>query len=323
MWAIQLASPTVGSVSRPAVFSRFASFEADDDPVATLVVQGNTNECTTIRHWLPVGSRGGFDWARFLAQPTTRMAPALESLLAADCSPNERGLRRFRDRQVLYGLLAGACVLRSTRQEVQPESPLVVDLEDYELVRDLLQSPLVASVDDSFDPLAAAMVSRVNVYMTLRFGTACEEARDPFGTNGFASQADGPDGRSGREPITRREVADLGNVRSRVVRGMVAAVQRHPNGYELFRRLGLIRRPPSRDVWPRTSAGALADFLRTWSAKQVRTHFDRLSRTGFITAERERANGPWRYELPDEIQGRDSAFRDLPSARELPAAAPG
>lgn len=81
-------------------------------------------------------------------------------MLAADCSRNERGPRRFRDRQVLHGLLAGACLLLAARQEVQSESPLAANLEDYELVREILQSPIVVSADDSLDPLAAAMVSR-------------------------------------------------------------------------------------------------------------------------------------------------------------------
>ena len=50
----------------------------------------------------------------------------------------------------------------------------------------------------------------------------------------------------------------------------------------------------------------------TWSAKQVRAHFERLRRSGMITAEREHDNGPWQYELPEELTSRSSVFRGLP-----------
>jgi hypothetical protein len=313
-WAIQMASPTVGALSRPAVFSRFAPLEADEDPGATLVVRGNTNECATIRQWLAVGSRGGFDWAHLPAQGTTGMPPALESLLAADCSPNERGLRRFRDRQVLHGLLAGACLLRAARQEVQPESSLAVNLEDYELVRGVLQSPIVASADDSFDPLAAAMVSRANVYMSVKFGDY-SDSRNPFRESG--EESDPVANRSGRELITRREVADLGNVHSRLVRRLIEFLRRRPDGYKRFLAMGVVRRPPNRNAWRAVDIDELIGYLRRWSAKQVRTHFGRLCSAGMISAERDHGNGPWRYVLPEELNGQRSVFRGLPTAQEL------
>jgi hypothetical protein len=90
-------------------------------------------------------------------------------------------------------------------------------------------------------------------------------------------------------------------------------------GYDDFVKMGLICRAPRRDAWPRMSANDLIGFLRRWSSKQVRTHFDRLHRAGLITAEREPSNGPWRYELPEELTSTPSVFRNLPSAEELAA----
>lgn len=78
-----------------------------------------------------------------------------------------------------------------------------------------------------------------------------------------------------------------------------------------------MRRPPSRDRWRNVEAAALEGCLRHWTAKQVRTHFDQLRRSGMITAERETANGPWRYALPEEFQGRRDAYRRLPMAADL------
>jgi hypothetical protein len=94
-------------------------------------------------------------------------------------------------------------------------------------------------------------------------------------------------------------------------------VRRRNDGYERFQRMGLMRRPPPRDRWRNVEAAAIAGCLRPWTAKQVRTHFDQLRRTGMITAEREAANGPWRYALPEELQGRRDAYRRLPTAAEL------
>ncbi len=121
----------------------------------------------------------------------------------------------------------------------------------------------------------------------------------------------------GRTPCPIDKLAaDLGNVRSRLIRQLVAFVRRRNDGYERFQRMGLVRRPPRRDRSRNVKAAALVNCLRPWTAKQVRTHFNQLRCTGMITAERETANGPWRYALPEELQGRRGAYRHLPTAAE-------
>ena len=117
--------------------------------------------------------------------------------------------------------------------------------------------------------------------------------------------------------ITRREIADLGNVRSRIVRQLIGFLQRQPDGYERFEAMGLVRRPPSRNSYGAMTVDELTAYLRPWSAKQVRTHFDRMRRDGMIGAEREHDNGPWRYALPEELSRRHFAFRGLPTAQAL------
>jgi hypothetical protein len=83
--------------------------------------------------------------------------------------------------------------------------------------------------------------------------------------------------------------------------------------------MGLIRRPQQRDAWRTLEIEALLGHLRPWSAKQVRTHFDQLHRTGMITAVREHSNGPWRYRLPEEFAMRSTAFSGLPNLQEIAA----
>ena len=177
-------------------------------------------------------------------------------------------------------------------------------------MRRLLQTRLVAGVDEAFDPLATAMVSRANVYMEVKYGAG---NNNPFVAD-YSAMDRGE--RPGRELVTRREASDLGNPRSRMVRRLIEFLQRQPDGYDRFRRMGLVQRPPERDAWRRADVDALVTYLRPWSAKQLRTHFEQLRRLGIITAEREFENGPWRYTLPENLTSRSNAFRGLPSIQD-------
>jgi hypothetical protein len=84
------------------------------------------------------------------------------------------------------------------------------------------------------------------------------------------------------------------------------------DGYRQFGKLGLAKRlPPERD-WPLASPADLAKYLKSWSVKQVRTHFEALQRQGMVTAAREHSNGPWQYELPEALTTNGSPFAGLP-----------
>jgi hypothetical protein len=244
-------------------------------------------------------------------------APALAPVL-----PNEHGdnsdIRRLRERELLRSLVVGAAVLRLLGHQAG-DAPhvddLMLTLDDYEHVRRLLQSPAVTPADETCDPLAKDMVDRANVFLQARYGEP--NAQDnPFNIDGAASP---PGGGANRDLITRREIADLGNTQSRMVRQLVDFVRRRNDGYERFQRMGLVRRAPDREHWRNMETTAMVNYLRPWTAKQVRSHFDQLRRAHLITAERETANGPWRYALPEELQDRQHSFRHLPTAAELAA----
>jgi hypothetical protein len=317
-WAIQMASEIEGDRNpRPALFCSGDPLDADDNPGATLVLRGDAGESATVTLWLSFMQPDAMNWQAFSPTMTIRSEPSLASVLSP-CEPERGVIRRLRDQQVLRALIIGAAVVRSVQQGTEELAELVLTTDDYEQVRRLLQTGVVTAADEAHNPLAADMVGRANVYLTIKYGA------DQSPGNPFANDDDSihPDGRSVRELVTRREVSDLGNVRSRMVRRLVEFLLRQPDGYEHFLRLGFVRRPPDREVWRRAGVDDLIGYLRTWSAKQVRTHFEQLRRVGMITAEREHGNGAWQYALPEELRSRSSVFRGLPSAADLAGGAP-
>jgi hypothetical protein len=316
-WAIEMASlADTEANSRPAIFSVSSPGSGEDDPGAALMLRVNPAELSALGRWFALGQIPTRpSWQAIGDEVSINPVPALEPVLSPRPGA-DLDIRRWREQDVLRCLVLGAAVLRSLRQTVEPTAAvdqLTLTADDYEQVRLLLQSPSVASAEEACDPLASAMVNRANAFLQAKYAEPYAQD-NPFNTDG----ADSPPGnRANRELITRREVADLGNIRSRLVRRLVEFVRRRTDGYQRFRRMGLVRQPPPRDRWPNADTAALVNCLRPWSAKQVRAHFDQLRRNGLITAERETANGPWRYALPEELQSRHGGYRRLPTAAEL------
>ena len=294
-----------GRNSRPALFCGVGSEDPENDPGATLILRGNPSEHVALERWLLLPDIELLDWDIVPPELNVQIDPRVAAALVPDAGTGG-GPDRFRDRQVLHALVAGASLTRVLHEDGIILETQTASVEDYDLVRPLLQSRLVAGADETFDPLAADMVARANVYMAVKFGGG----DNPFG--GDSSMADQSE-RPPRELITRREVSDLGNVRSRTVRRLVEFLQRQPGGYQHFRRMGLMRRPPERDAWQRAEVDTLIACLRFWGPKEVRTRFDKLRRAGMISAEREHGNGPWRYVLPENLAERSGAFRRLPT----------
>jgi hypothetical protein len=316
-WAVEMASlADTEANSRPAIFSVSSPGSGEDDPGVALTLRANPVELGAVAPWFSLGQIPTVpNWQVIGDDLSIVPVPALAPVLSPRPG-DEQGIRRLREQDLLRCLVVGSAVLRSLAygaEQAAAVEELTLMTDDYEQVRRLLQSPLVASADETCDPLAQDMVNRANVFLQAKY--AEPNAQDnPFNFDG----ADSPPGSgANRDLITRREVADLGNLHSRLIRQLVEFVRRRNDGYERFQRMGLVRRPPPQDRWQSMDAVALVNDLRPWTAKQVRTHFDQLRRIGMITAERETANGPWRYALPEEIQGRRGAYRRLPTAAEL------
>ena len=321
-WAVEMASlADTEANSRPAIFSICNPGNGEDDPGVAMVLRSCPAELSAVARWFALGQIPTVpNWAAIGEDVATTPVAALAPVLSPRPG-EESSVHRLREQGIFRSLVGGAAVLRLLgrgAEQATAVEELALTTDDYQQVRLLLQSPLVTPADETCDPLAKDMVNRANVFLQAKY--AEPNAQDnPFNVDG----ADSPPGSgTNRDLITRREVADLGNVRSRLVRQLVEFVRRRNDGYERFQRMGLMRRPPPRDGWRNVEAAVLAECLRPWTAKQVRTHFDQLRRNGMITAERETANGPWRYALPEALQGRRDAYRRLPTAAELIARQP-
>ena len=230
--------------------------------------------------------------------------------------PNGWGPTKLRDCQLLAALMFGASLLRGAPHPDEPESASAVGRNDYELVRRLLQSPLLCAADEPVTQLAVDMVGRTNVFLELKCHPEWIEGNPLRGNDGDPTwRIRG--GRTRQELTTRNEVADLGNIHSRLVQEIVNLLQSVPDGSAMFRRMGLVRQPPNERDFKKSDLRTLARMLRSWSFKQVRTHFDAMRKASLISGERDSANAPWRYRLPEQLSLSSSPFRSLPTANEL------
>ncbi len=317
VWSVQMAGlDGEAPHPRPTVFSCGDAVETDEDPGATLLLRCDMEERQAITRWLIAGNRLAPGWANAAStlQVDVDSGYLGEAVLADDS--NERSLVTFRERTVLQGLLAGARLMRRSPGDDSNNGALGATVADYELVRAYLQSAIIGPVDDPCDSLAVDMVNRANVYLAVKFGDDGSK-RNPFYEPDQTVTRQTADANAPQPLITRREIADLGNRRSGMVRRFIEYLQETGDGYRQYLKMGLNGRVPERDAWRRQSAASLAALLRSWSVKQVRTHFDRLQRAGLITAERPRMNGPWFYALPEELAATSNGFRRLPTAGEL------
>ena len=317
-WALEMAMPhDATACPRPTTFSHGATGDLDDDPGAAILIRCDPSERHVIDRWLAAGNRLPANWADVShVIITVARSPELEVADLQEGPLAGRWPSQFRDREILRGLLIGASLMRWLDHGTdQTDAVPTVTLEDYELVRTLLRSPSVCPVDDRFDALAVAMVKRGNVLAGVKFGDDSSE-RNPFYTIRDAYLRQSSDAIPPRPLITRKELADLGNKRSQMVRNLIEYLQ-STNDYEGFSRMGFAGPIPEQGSWRRRSAEELATLLRSWSVKQVRTHFEQLQKAGLVVAERDRANGPWLYTLPEEISQPTNPFRDIPSSAEL------
>ena len=321
-WAVEMASSAdTEAHARPAIFSIVEPGHDQEDPGVALLLRANPVESAAVARWLTVGQVPAVpNWQAIARNLSIVPTPALIPVLSPGLG-NSHGGRQLHDQDLLRSLVIGAAVLRSLEaaaEEAVEIEELTLTVDDYGQVRRLLQFESVTPADEVCDPLAKDMVDRANVFLQAKY--AEPNAHDnSFNTDG----ADSPPGHGpNRDLITRREVADLGNLRSDLVLRLVEFLRRRHDGYERFLRMGLVRQPPRRDRWQNVEGRALVNCLRPWSAKQVRTHFDPLRCTGLIAAERETTNGPWRYTLPEELQVGRGTYRGLPTAAELAARQP-
>jgi len=317
-WTIRMS----GSAQRtPTVFCATSAKGADDAPGAALTLTCTDNEVTSIAKWLATEAPVAVSENEIEAPSSIQYDARIAALIAKNLNASSPRCRGLRESRILRGLLAGACILRSFQVKQNASSTIPVNLQDYDLVRNLLCSQIVKSDQAAYDPLTVAMIGRANVFMAVvrNCGQLAMNESEQEMLDYLERYGGNP---TKRELITRRELADLGNVNSITVRMLIERLQQKKYGRSAFRKMGLTGKQVSDHVWKQSSARELARRLRPWSVKQVRTHFDRLHKDGLITAEREASNRPWRYRLPEELSDPSSPFSDLPTAQDLEADSP-
>jgi hypothetical protein len=217
-WSIQLADALQ---PRPTVFFSSAAHAAEDDPGAVLSVICTEREIASVVDWLAGGASSDGVCSCELYTPTcVQYDPRIEALFArTSAQPGDR-FACLRESRILRALLAGACVLRSCHPEQEVPATAVVNLLDYELVRTLLCSLVIETTSEAHDPLAAAMISRANVYLSIRYGHGQTNLTDAeLEKLDYLDRYGGDPSR--RALITRRELTDLGNVRSVTVMRLI------------------------------------------------------------------------------------------------------
>lgn len=313
-WTVQTHGSETSA--RPTIFSRIVPTSADDVPTPLLVLRNTPYELASIIRWLMAGSPQQAVLPSGSPANGINFDPTLDPVTMPNHLPNGRGPARLRDCQLLAALMHGACLTGNAANSPGPTDVVTCGPHEYERVRRLLQSPLVNTSDEPVDQLAVEMVNRTNAFLELKCDpefyyahpTLCGRGDTVYRQSGSHTH---------QELVSRREITDLGNVHSQLVKQAVDWLRRRPDGYNRFRRMGLVRQPPIESAFMKSEPQRLTMMLRSWSPKQVRTQFDALRKSGLITGERKAGNGSWEYRIPEELNAVSSPFDNLPKAEEL------
>jgi hypothetical protein len=257
----------------PAVFCGFQHEDPDADPGLTLPLTDDEQEVAAVHAW------ASDEGERHVVEVQVPSSVDYEDSLAAALHPSafDRHGIGHRELRIARALVAGAALLRSADE--QTDGDLQTTLGDYGLVRGLLCSACVKPNREACEPLALDMINRANVYLSVKLGS---DRGNPFRVEGEDGYRQSRSRSVKQDAITRRELADLGNVNSRLVRTLIGYLQGAEAGYALYLQMGCAGDPIPERNWRRLSARELARRLKSWSVKQVRTHFDRLQQRGLV-----------------------------------------
>ena len=264
-WAVQMHDISTGP--KPLIVCQGVPDGLDESPGPVIVLRGGGRQPETALNSLlqqqPATWTGPDEGSTTDVQIPNWLLPPTQP----SAGEHNRGPRRLRDRLMLQALVHGARLYRQLENvPCVTEESLDVEPCDYETVRDLLRSSLIASANEPVDPLAVTMVNRANVYLELKYTPELWQENPSFRLDGDP-MARLRGSRTQRELITRREIAELGNVRSQLVRQIVESLKQLPDGQALFQQMGLMRRPPSESAWRIGIAGPASPVvLQTGSA---------------------------------------------------------
>ena len=213
-------------------------------------------------------------------------------------------LDNYEGSKILTSLLNGACVL-SQKNQIDIQNP---PLDAYQTVRSLLIDPVVLTTNNSFDGMAAAMIQRANTHLARIQNPETPQIQIRLSS---ISSSDS----QGKQYITRRELANLGNLQSKDVQKIIQNYLNEPT-LSAVNQLGLCESLKDVLHLPKTEA-AVKKMMMSWAPKQIRTRFDKLVQHGLVTCERSKPNGAIEYYLPESLTYLQTIFSKLPSYQKL------
>lgn len=296
---------------------------AHNAPGAVLSLRAGPAEIARLRSLLAVHRQPDARVKEFLSLPGNARAEVSFAALSALFDPGPDPIWKPRTLHAvltLRGLLAGHSLLRRLSSGSAEKGSVSPDLVDYAGVYEILQRSRAGLPEESGDPILAAMIRRANLYLKRRGGTTVTPRAADRGRGGLASIAtprNEPGETFRKNPISLRELADLGNVRSTLARALIDTAI-GSRDIEAIRGLGLCKKV-SGDMDPASlREDEIARLLIAWTMKQVRKRFDRLRREGFIDAERiPPGNGAWIIHLPEALKPLPGEFQDLPTVERV------
>jgi hypothetical protein len=287
-----------------------------------LAIRRSTDDLARIQDWLlkhpSPDPRIGAYFSRPAGSTFTVDYSRLAAVLAPGGGPAIWQPRSVRSLETLRGLLAGSALLRRILSSTDAWSVIEPSGEDFDRVYSLLQGPAVGVPEEAGDHLLVAMVGRANLYLEVKEARKTSGELFKHGREGFESRVIPESSRAAHRDrgVSHRELADLGNERSELLKSLVDDVVRSGK-IERIRRMGLVRDVPDEQLRQQISPEKLRSMLVYWTMKQVYTRFNKLRRQEFIESERIPSNGPLRLQLPEELKGLPPEFKGLPSPKEV------
>ena len=266
----------------------------NEAPGATLAIRSQPHELDSIRRWLLKNTVPDLVVRCFLGGDADKPSEVDFGQLGGLVGTTNASLiwrpRNLRTLETLRGLLIGRATLRRILAVDSSPGPVRPSIEDYASIYRILQKTTLAAPEESEDELLRIMIDRANHYLKSWEDRLASDPMIHPGRRGMTSRATirPSSTRSTDRPITLRELTDLGNLHSTSLTTLLEKLI-GAGDLEAIRALGLYRDIPA-GADPRSlSVKVMRTRLVSWSAKQVRSRFDRLRRQGFIDSKRDPA----------------------------------
>lgn len=313
-WLVELRR--TGSQPLPAILSVYHQSSADT-PGATLVAQGDDDFSDRLGLWLQQHSE-------FLKLP--EVDP--DNGLSVDTSRLRAAIRHaavgrsisVRDIHIVTGLVAGAAINEAMQDGALIKNIQVPGPQHYAEVYGLLNARPFHTIEHPHDDITLFMVARANAYLQTKADNSAVKPTRLGGRVGSAStlQEAKPAATDRPRHITRRELVDLGNPKSSLVKKLLENIAQS-NDVEVLKRIGFTATVRSREsqCTRKPDASELIKSMTTWTYKMVRTRFDRLQSEGLIEARKTANNAALEYMVPEEFINGRSRFAQLPAPEEV------